>query len=203
MRSAKVLSSSTLASKDFARRVAEEPGALPTLVAALAVGCSAAATPSLQAAACDSACVLASITCASPDHVRRVVDEPGEVSALVAALAAGTAAAAPIRLQAAAGFSATVLMCVALAGPDLGRRLAEEQGALPALVPAVAAGGGAAEHSLQSAAQSSAAVLDDITKAGPDIARRVAEEPRALQALVAILAAGSTAAATPSLQKAA
>ena len=78
---------------ELAPRLAKEPGALATLVAAVAAG-GAVAAPNLQDAATNSAGVLGVIAGADPELARQVADVPGVLAALAAAVAVGGVAAA-------------------------------------------------------------------------------------------------------------
>ena len=84
------------AAPELARRVAKEPGALPTLGAALAAGGDPAG-PSLQEASTLSAWALAVIAEAAPDLARRVAEAPGARRALIAAVNHGGSTAVQAR----------------------------------------------------------------------------------------------------------
>ena len=116
--SAAELSNLTLTIPEFARRVAEEPGTLPALVASVAAGGTEGA-PILQDAATSCSAVLFQITKGGPELARRVVDVPGAIHTLVTAVRAGSMVAAPSRLQDAAANSAKVLAQVVTASPAI------------------------------------------------------------------------------------
>ena len=183
----------TSASPEYMRRVAEEPGALPALVAAVAAG-RARRGPNLKSAAKCCAVVLARIIQAIPGFARRVAEEPGALPALVAAVAAGGGAAAA-ELQGTALISVGVMALITEASPDYAQRVAEEPGALSTLIAAVAYGGAAAASAAQRiGAGCSAMVLGDVARASPGLARRVSQGPGALRALVNAMAGGGSTA---------
>ena len=144
---------------DPARRVAEVPGALPALVAAVAAGNGAAVPGSQDYAAADSAVALGWISMAGPDSAARLAEVPGVLPVLIAAVVDRV----PAGIHCVA-----VLDQIASASPELARRVAEEPRAPPALVAAVADGAAATAHPvLQLVAEIGAAVLDHITQGRP------------------------------------
>ena len=147
--------------------MAETPGALAALVAALAGGCDEAS---------NCAVVLQTIAEAETGLAQHVAETPEALQALVAAVAAGGTIA--IR-------SAGVLETLAGSNPGLARLVAEAPGALSTLVAAAGGEAGAC----------CSAALVNIPGADPALAQRVAEVPEALPALVAAVAAGGDSAA--------
>ena len=109
---------------------------------------------------------------------------------LVAKLATGAAAAASRSSREAAAASATQLSRIASASREQARRVAEEPGALPALVAALAAGSGLQDGTAATCAK----VLSWMALVGLDVAASVAEVPGALPALVETMAGGGEAA---------
>ena len=129
----------------------------------------------------------------NPALAERVVEVPTALTALVAAVATGGAEAVSASQQGTAAGSALVLAKIAAATPRLAHRVAGAEGALPALVNAIAAGGG-------DTARNCAGALMFIAGPDPALAQRVVDVPGALPALVAAVSAGGAESASASQQ---
>ena len=163
--------------------MADEPGALPALVAALIAGSDAAASGIPASVAADSAIVLGWVSLAGPDIAARLAELPGALPGLVVAGAAADNATTPDCI--------TALAQIASASPELACRVAQVPRALLVLVAAAAGGVAAAEPCpLRVRAAFALAALFHITKADPALADRVSRAPGALPALVAAVTAG-------------
>ena len=183
--SAKELARMASLGTDQAQRLAEEPGALPALVAAVAAGRGAAVPCSQASAAASSATVLSLIAMADPGIAVCIAKEPGALAALLAAVARGV----PDGL---ATNSANALFWISVAGRDAAARMiAEDPGALPALVAAVAAGTDAGVPGSQDgmAAHIANVLLCCSSYGGSGITARVAEVPGALPLVLVLVAA--------------
>ena len=175
-----VLANMASATPGLAQCVAGAQGTLPAQVTAMGAGGNTAT---------DCAHALRVMASAYLGLAQRVAEAPGALPALpalVTAVAAGGAQAASASQQAVATNSALALANIASANPGLAQRVAEAEGALPALVTAMAAGGDTATNCAQA--------LRAVAEASPALTQCVAKVPRALLALVAAVAAGGNTA---------